>query len=460
MNAITYISKRLILPFQGKEALLKEENNIADQKDAFKTVENAKDIQPTEIVCENETLRNIGKQNKLIANETSKTGPPIGNKTILGEKPSLNDRSDMEESNLPVFGPNTEYSKTGLLSRCGDILFSVPNFLLIKPIFFIWFLIRLPITFIERGIKLRNRSTKPYEQDVISGKPSLSAINENAEDDPTTGDGFYLQRDIIKGSLSKASAIRHFSPSKLIRRNVSTSSQVPPTSTSDNVSYSSAAVLGSKKMGRFLFPKKLIPNSILLTNKRKTLVIDLDETLIHSNSRGTTHVNSSQAHIIEVRFSISNVSTLYYVYKRPFCDLFLAKVSKWYDIIIFTASMKEYADPVIDWLEVSFPGKFLKRLYRDDCTLREGVGYIKDLRVISQYLLTDDLNDIIIIDNSPVSYAMNVDNAIQVEGWISDPTDTDLLNLIPILEALRYTTDVRSILSLKSGERAFHFEEQ
>lgn len=51
---------------------------------------------------------------------------------------------------------------------------------------------------------------------------------------------------------------------------------------------------------------------------------------------------------------------------------------------------------------------------------------------------------------------MNVDNAIQVEGWISDPTDTDLLNLLPFLEAMRYSTDVRNILALKHGEKAFN----
>ena len=50
---------------------------------------------------------------------------------------------------------------------------------------------------------------------------------------------------------------------------------------------------------------------------------------------------------------------------------------------------------------------------------------------------------------------MNVDNAIQVEGWINDPTDTDLLNLLPLLEALRFTTDVRNILGLRYGEKAF-----
>ena len=44
------------------------------------------------------------------------------------------------------------------------------------------------------------------------------------------------------------------------------------------------------------------------------------------------------------------------------------------------------------------------------------------------------------------------DNAIPIEGWINDPTDIDLLNLIPLLHALHYVTDVRALLSLRMGE--------
>ena len=47
---------------------------------------------------------------------------------------------------------------------------------------------------------------------------------------------------------------------------------------------------------------------------------------------------------------------------------------------------------------------------------------------------------------------LNVDNAIPIEGWINDPTDNDLLHLIPILEALQYVTDVRALLALRRGE--------
>lgn len=44
------------------------------------------------------------------------------------------------------------------------------------------------------------------------------------------------------------------------------------------------------------------------------------------------------------------------------------------------------------------------------------------------------------------------DNAIPIEGWINDPTDNDLLHLIPILEALQYVMDIRALLALRRGE--------
>ena len=55
--------------------------------------------------------------------------------------------------------------------------------------------------------------------------------------------------------------------------------------------------------------------------KTMTLVLDLDETLIHSTSRGTRNHD----HIIEVL--VERHVCLYYVYKRPHVDYFLKKVS-------------------------------------------------------------------------------------------------------------------------------------
>jgi CTD nuclear envelope phosphatase 1 len=49
-----------------------------------------------------------------------------------------------------------------------------------------------------------------------------------------------------------------------------------------------------------------------------------------------------------------------------------------------------------------------------------------------------------------------LDNAIPIEGWISDPTDNDLLHLVPLLEGLQYVTDVRAFLALRGGEDGKH----
>lgn len=137
---------------------------------------------------------------------------------------------------------------------------------------------------------------------------------------------------------------------------------------------------------------------------QKTLVIDLDETLIHSLAKGG---RMSSGHMVEVKLN-TNVGyggttlgpqhpILYYVHKRPHCDDFLRKVCKWYNLVVFTASVQEYADPVIDWLEQERK-YFSGRYYRQHCTFRNG-AYIKDLSSVEP-----DLSKVMILDNSPLSY--------------------------------------------------------
>lgn len=148
---------------------------------------------------------------------------------------------------------------------------------------------------------------------------------------------------------------------------------------------------------------------------QKTLVIDLDETLIHSLAKGG---RMSSGHMVEVKLS-NNVGLggaalgpqhpiLYYVHKRPHCDDFLRNVCKWYNLVVFTASVQEYADPVIDWLEQERK-YFSERYYRQHCTFRNG-AYIKDLSSVEP-----DLSKIMILDNSPLSYIFH-------EGMPGDPT--------------------------------------
>ncbi|KAF4089281.1 hypothetical protein AMELA_G00064580 [Ameiurus melas] len=159
--------------------------------------------------------------------------------------------------------------------------------------------------------------------------------------------------------------------------------------------------------------------------KRKILVLDLDETLIHSHHDGVV---------------IDKHPVRFFVHKRPHVDFFLEVVSQWYELVVFTASMEIYGSAVADKLDNN-KGILKRRYYRQHCTLDLG-SYIKDLSIIHS-----DLSSIAILDNSPAAYRSHPDNAIPIKSWFSDPSDTALLNLLPMLDALRFTADVRSVLS-------------
>lgn len=85
------------------------------------------------------------------------------------------------------------------------------------------------------------------------------------------------------------------------------------------------------------------------------------------------------------------------------CSVYFYKAdhqaASWYTLVIFTASMPEYADPVIDWLDAG-RGLFGKKLYRESCSLQPNGSYIKDLT-----LADDDLSRVCFMDNSPISYS-------------------------------------------------------
>ena len=90
--------------------------------------------------------------------------------------------------------------------------------------------------------------------------------------------------------------------------------------------------------------------------------------------------------------------------------------------------MKNYADPLLDRLDRFGYCSF--RLYRDHCVFHDGV-YVKDLSKIGR-----DLKDVIIIDNADFSYMFQVSNAVPCKSWYDDQSDRELIDFVPILQAL------------------------
>lgn len=139
---------------------------------------------------------------------------------------------------------------------------------------------------------------------------------------------------------------------------------------------------------------------------------------------------------------IENQSCTFYVNQRPHALLFLDTVAQWYDLVVFTASLQQYAKPVIASLDRG-KGLFKGALFRESCTFQRN-QFMKDLTQIEP-----DLSKVMILDNSPSAYELQPANAIPIASWFDNPLDEDLLDLIPFLDALRYTDDVRSVLALR-----------
>ncbi|KAL7620417.1 hypothetical protein AAE478_009412 [Parahypoxylon ruwenzoriense] len=155
---------------------------------------------------------------------------------------------------------------------------------------------------------------------------------------------------------------------------------------------------------------------------RKCLVLDLDETLVHSSFKILHQADFTIP--VEIEGNFHNV----YVIKRPGVDQFMKRVGELYEVVVFTASVSKYGDPLLDQLDIH---KVVHhRLFRESCYNHQG-NYVKDLSQVGR-----DLKDTIIIDNSPTSYIFHPQHAVPISSWFSDAHDNELLDLIPVLEDL------------------------
>uniref|UniRef100_A0A0A9BMY8 FCP1 homology domain-containing protein n=1 Tax=Arundo donax TaxID=35708 RepID=A0A0A9BMY8_ARUDO len=171
-----------------------------------------------------------------------------------------------------------------------------------------------------------------------------------------------------------------------------------------------------------------------------TLVLDLDETLVHSTLE---HVEDADF-TFPVHFNFREHTI--YVRCRPYLKDFLERVASMFETIIFTASQSIYAEQLLNVLD---PKRklFRHRVYRESCVYVEG-NYLKDLTVLGR-----DLTRVMIVDNSPQAFGFQLDNGIPIEGWFDDPNDKELLKLLPFLESLVGVEDVRPFIARKFNLR-------
>lgn len=162
---------------------------------------------------------------------------------------------------------------------------------------------------------------------------------------------------------------------------------------------------------------------------KKCLALDLDETLVHSSFQPVPHAS----YVIPV--TIEGIVHNVFVIKRPGVDEFMRRVGEHYEVLVYTASLSKYADPLLDKLDIH--KVISNRLFRENCVFHDG-HYVKDLS-----LLNRDLKHTIIIDNSPMSYVFHPENAIDCGTFIDDLQDVEMWQLADFLIAIKDCDDVR-----------------
>ncbi|KAJ9532671.1 hypothetical protein QJQ45_010771 [Haematococcus lacustris] len=168
-------------------------------------------------------------------------------------------------------------------------------------------------------------------------------------------------------------------------------------------------------------------------DRRKTLVLDLDELLVYKEW-------TRQAG--------------WKIYKRPGVQDFLLEMAPYYELVLFTDTPNTYADPIISKLDPYRQGAAVTylaiqyRLYRPETQYHNG-KHVRDLSKLNR-----DLSQVLMLSANPGAWEFQPENTVKLQPWRKDQNDTTLLDLIPMLQliATRGIKDVRDVVRSYDGE--------
>ncbi|KAK4491777.1 hypothetical protein RD792_002552 [Penstemon davidsonii] len=169
---------------------------------------------------------------------------------------------------------------------------------------------------------------------------------------------------------------------------------------------------------------KLLPDLHPLEQHVFTLVLDLNETLIHSDwkrERG------------------------WVTFKRPGVDDFLEHLAQYYEIVLYSDQQNVYVDPVMERLDPKHCIRY--RLSRGDTRYVDGKHY-RDLSKLNR-----DPAKVLYISGHALESSLQTENSVPIKSWKGEAEDTALLDLIPFLEyvAKHRPADIRTVLASYQG---------
>ena len=152
------------------------------------------------------------------------------------------------------------------------------------------------------------------------------------------------------------------------------------------------------------------------TDKKFSLVIDLDETLIHN----------------------LNLPFGYYFLIRPGVFELFEAIHKIYEIVIFTASSKRYANSIIKKIDYKNNVDYI--LHKKYIIYEEG-NPVKRLDMIGR-----DMNKIIFVDNLEINAKYNKKNLYHISSWYNNVYDDEIYKLkeklMKIANSENYKNDI------------------
>ena len=141
--------------------------------------------------------------------------------------------------------------------------------------------------------------------------------------------------------------------------------------------------------------------------KKYSLVLDLEETLLHFNM----NITNNNEGVVNI---------------RPGAIKFLDSISEYYELIVFNEGEQEYTDILIDSLEEN-KIYFEQRFYRDHITI-DNNDIVKDLIKIGRAL-----DKILIVDNMPQNFKLQKENGIMIKSFWGDNPNDNILNELAII---------------------------
>ena len=170
------------------------------------------------------------------------------------------------------------------------------------------------------------------------------------------------------------------------------------------------SILGNTMVQKQLYNNKniIIPYIKTKNIKKYSLVLDLEETLLHLNM----NINNNNEGVIDI---------------RPGTIRFLDDLSEYYELIVFNEGEQKYTDLLIDTIEEN-KIYFEHRFYREHISIDNNNDVVKDL-----YKIGRSLDKILIVDNMPQNFKLQKNNGIMIKSFWGDNRNDNILSELAII---------------------------